>query len=70
MSSVERFAYLGPVTKDTIAAAIAKHIRRRAILAAAAKTLESEDARMGIFDAAALALTFFKDGSGADRRSP
>jgi hypothetical protein len=30
------------------------------------KPWKSEDARMGIFDAAALALTFFKDEAGGD----
>jgi hypothetical protein len=56
----ERFAYLGPVTKDTIAAAIAKQIPAfERFLPPPRKVWKSEDARMGIFDAAALALTFF-----------
>ena len=54
------FAYLGSVTKDTIAAAIAKRIPAiEYFLPRPRKPWESEDARMGIFDAAALALTFF-----------
>jgi len=56
----EHFAYLGSVTKDTIAAAIAKHIPAlERFLPPPRKVWKSEDARMGIFDAAALALTFF-----------
>ena len=56
----ERFAYLGSVTKDTIAAAIAKHIPAfERFLPPPRKLWKSEDAQMGIFDAAALALTFF-----------
>jgi hypothetical protein len=55
-----RFAYLGSVTKDTIAAAIAKHIPDlKYFLPPPRKPWKSEDARMGLFDAAALALTFF-----------
>jgi hypothetical protein len=63
----ERFAYLGPVTKDTIAAAIAKQIPAfERFLPPPRKVWKSEDARMGIFDAAALALTFFHaHGQGA-----
>jgi len=54
------FAYMGAVTKDTIAAAIAKHIPAfERFLPPPRKLWNSEDARMGIFDAAALALTFF-----------
>jgi hypothetical protein len=57
----EHFAYLGSVTKDTIAAAIAKHIPAfERFLPPPRKLWKSEDARMGIFDAAALALTFFQ----------
>jgi len=55
------FAYMGAVTKDTIAAAIAKHIPAfERFLPPPRKLWNSEDARMGIFDAAALALTFFQ----------
>jgi len=63
----ERFAYLGSVTKDTIAEAIAKHIPAfERFLPPPRKVWKSEDARMGIFDAAALALTFFR-ASGEGR---
>jgi hypothetical protein len=56
----QQFAYLGSVTKDAIAAAIAKHIPAfERFLPQPRKSWKSEDARMGIFDAAALALTFF-----------
>ena len=59
----ERFAYLGSVTKDAIAAAIAKHIPAfERFLPLPRKPWKSEDARMGLFDAAALALTFFARG--------
>ncbi len=54
------FTYMEAVTKDTIAAAIAKHIPAfERFLPPPRKLWNSEDARMGIFDAAALALTFF-----------
>ncbi len=59
----ERFAYLGSVTKDAIAAAIAKHIPAfERFLPLPRKPWKSEDARMGLFDAAALALIFFARG--------
>jgi len=55
------FTYMEAVTKDTIAAAIAKHIPAfERFLPPPRKLWNSEDARMGIFDAAALALTFFQ----------
>jgi len=55
------FAYLQTVTKDTIAEAIAKHIPAfERFLPVPRKPWQSEDARMGIFDAAALALVFFQ----------
>lgn len=54
------FGYLGCVTKEAIASAIAKHIPAFIrYLPRSRKPWESEDARMGIFDAAALALTFY-----------
>jgi hypothetical protein len=54
------FAYLQTVSKDAIAAAITKHIPAfERFLPPPRKLWKSEDARMGIFDAAALALTFF-----------
>lgn len=56
----QRFAYLGTVTKGALAMAIAKHIPAfERFLPRARKPWQSEDARMGIFDAAALALTFY-----------
>jgi hypothetical protein len=54
------FAYLQTVSKDTIAAAIAERIPALGrFLPPPRKLWKSEDARMGIFDAVALALTFF-----------
>jgi hypothetical protein len=56
----QQFAYLGTATKDAIAMASAKHIPAfERFLPRPRKPWESEDARMGIFDAAALALTFY-----------
>ena len=64
----QRFAYLGAVTKDTIASAVAKHIPAfERFLPPPRKPWKSEDARMGIFDAAALALTFFQDGQAPNQ---
>jgi hypothetical protein len=58
------FLYLGAVTKDTVAAEIAKNIPAfERFLPPPRKVWKSEDARMGIFDAAALALTFFQNKS-------
>ena len=55
-----QFSHLGTVTKDAIATAIAKHIPAfERFLPRPRKPWESEDARMGIFDAVALALTFY-----------
>jgi Holliday junction resolvasome RuvABC endonuclease subunit len=66
----QRFGYLGIATKDTIAAAIAKHIPAfERFLPPPRKLWKSEDARMGIFDAAALALTFFEERSNEGRIS-
>ena len=54
------FQHLGAVTKDSIAAEVAKNIPAfERFLPPPRKIWKSEDARMGIFDAAALALTFF-----------
>jgi hypothetical protein len=66
------FAYLGSVSKDAIAAAIAKHIPAfERFLPLPRKPWKSEDARMGIFDAAALALTFFQmDGLDSSDEVP
>lgn len=57
---IEYFAELGAVTKHKIAEAIAKHIPALDLyVPPARKPWMSENARMGIFDAAALALMFF-----------
>src|SRR5216684_1253175 len=59
------FGHLGSPTKHAIAEAIAKNIpwfERR--LPPPRKPWAAEDPRMGIFDAAALALTFFHDTAG------
>jgi len=62
------FEELGTVTKHGIAAAIAKHIPALTLyLPPARKPWMSEDARMGIFDAAALAWMFFQS---TDRDRP
>jgi hypothetical protein len=54
------FGYLGVVTKDHIAGDIAKRIPAfERFLPRPRKIWMNEDARMGLFDAAALALTFF-----------
>lgn len=56
----DQFAYLGSVSRDAIASVIAKHLPQFArYLPRSRKPWRSEDARVGIFDAAALALTFF-----------
>jgi hypothetical protein len=66
----EHFAYLGSVTKDTIAAEVAKLIPAfERFLPPPRKLWKSEDARMGIFDAAALALTFFRIGSEGNQNA-
>jgi hypothetical protein len=60
------FAYLGSPTKHAIAEVIAKHIPAfEPYLPPERKRWMEEDARMGIFDAAALALTFFESARGA-----
>ena len=54
------FAYLQTVSKDTIAAVIAKRIPALGrFLPPPRKLWKSEDARMGTFEAVALALTYF-----------
>jgi hypothetical protein len=56
------FSHLGSPTKYAIAEAIAKHIPAfERHLPPPRKRWMAEDSRMGIFDAAALALTFFHD---------
>lgn len=55
------FGHLGPATKHSIAEAIAKHIPAfERFLPPVRKIWMSEDAHMGLFDAVALALTFFQ----------
>jgi hypothetical protein len=62
---VEYFAELGAVTKHKIAEAIAKHIPALDYyVPPARKPWMSENARMGIFDAAALAWMFFHSIEG------
>jgi hypothetical protein len=57
----DAFGYLGVVNKQIIAEAIAKHIPAfERYVPPPRKPWMSEDARMGIFDAAALGLVFFK----------
>jgi hypothetical protein len=65
---IECFAERGAVTKQGIAEAIAKHIPALALyLPPARKPWMSEDSRMGIFDAAALAWMFFQSIDKRDR---
>ena len=61
------FASAGFVNKQTLAELIAKHIPAfEPYVPPPRKPWKSEDARMGIFDAAALALTFFQK-AGAEQ---
>jgi hypothetical protein len=54
------FSYLGPPTKRAIAEAITKHVPAfERYLPPIRKAWMTEDARMGLFDAAALAWTFY-----------
>jgi hypothetical protein len=65
---IEYFAELGAVTKHKIAEAIAKHIPALDLyVPPARKPWMSENARMGIFDAAALAWMFFHSISGDEQ---
>jgi hypothetical protein len=62
---IEYFAELGAVTKHKIAEAIAKHIPALDYyVPPARKPWMSENARMGIFDTAALAWLFFHSING------
>jgi hypothetical protein len=55
------FGYLGVPSKEMIAGAIAKHILAfHRYLPPPRKPWKSEDARMGMFDAAALGIVFFQ----------
>jgi hypothetical protein len=61
------FSHLSSPTKDAIAEAIAKNIPAlKPYLPPRRKRWQDEDARMGIFDAAALALTFFERAVGGE----
>jgi hypothetical protein len=61
---IQYFAELGAVTKHKIAEAIAKHIPALSLyVPPARKPWMSENARMGIFDAAALAWLYFSEMS-------
>ena len=65
---LEYFAELGAVTKHKIAEVIAKHIPALSLyVPPARKPWMSEDARMGIFDAAALAWVFFHSINGDEQ---
>jgi hypothetical protein len=65
---IEYFAELGAVTKHKIAEAIAKHIPALSLyVPPARKPWMSENARMGMFDAAALAWMFFHSISGEEQ---
>src|SRR6202165_5724930 len=65
---IEYFAELGAVTKHKIAEAIAKHIPARDLyVPPARKPWMSDNARMGIFDAATLAWIFFHSISGDEQ---
>ena len=66
----EAFQRFGVTNKQGLAEIIAKHIPAfERYVPPPRKPWKSEDARMGIFDAAALALTFFKNGTDSNRRS-
>jgi hypothetical protein len=63
------FASVGAINKRQLAEAIAKHIPAfQRYLPPVRKPWMSEDSRMNLFDAAALALTFFRSPSGAGDR--
>jgi hypothetical protein len=63
----EAFWRCGATTKQALAEIIAKHIPAfERYVPPRRKPWQSEHARMGIFDAAALGLTFFKDGSNGN----
>jgi hypothetical protein len=63
---MKAFASVGVINKRQLAEAIAKHIPAfQRYLPPVRKPWMSEDSRMNLFDAAALALTFFRSPSGA-----
>lgn len=65
------FSEFGVESKRDLALVIAKHIPAfERYLPPPRKPWMSEDARMGLFDAAALALTFFHSAGGSDKKPP
>lgn len=66
----DAFEPFGLANKHSIAEAIAKHIPTfERFLPPPRKPWMSEDARMGLFDAAALALTFFRNTAGGGQEA-
>jgi Holliday junction resolvasome RuvABC endonuclease subunit len=67
----EAFRDVGVSNKDDLARVVALHIPAfERYVPPRRKPWKSEDARMGIFDAAALALTFFNHEAGGNPQSP
>ena len=65
------FSYLGSPSKHAIAETIAKHIPAfERYVPPRRKPWMTEDARMGLFDAAALILTFFQSADGSEGKPP
>ena len=65
----DAFGYLGASNKQMLAEIIAKHIPAfERYVPPPRKPWKSEDARMGIFDATALALVFFQRTGGYERQ--
>ncbi len=64
------FSYLGTASKQAIAETIAKHIPAfERYLPPPRKPWMTEDTRMGLFDAAALVLTFFQNMTGGEQEA-
>ena len=67
----ETFSYLGSPSRYAIVEAIAKHIPMLASYAPPVRKIwNGEDRRMGLFDAVALALAFFKNERASGTRRP
>lgn len=65
---LDAFVEFGATTKQGVAEVIAEHIPTLSrYVPPPRKPWQSEDARMGIFDAAALALTFFHRGGNSEQ---
>ena len=65
------FSYLGSASKHAIAETIAKHIPVfERYVPPPRMPWMTEDARMGLFDAAALVLTFFQNAAGGEGNPP